>query len=255
MKVIILVLALLFPSGANAAELDQSYAPPSFPDAYSFLTRQVSSTSWELQTFTAGLSGQLVEVDLPIWQEPIYDTGLTIDFFTFNGSRLVSLLGTLTLPNTSVPIGEDAFPPPGTNPFSINLSTASLDINVAAGQRYAVAASATALFPEGLGGNGINWLGSDPNGGVDNYPGGSEFFTFTNGNSIGPGSTLSSFGPDADLGFRTFVAAAIPEPTSLTLLIAALLGFGAYRRCVTTRRRNVSTVQSSQTAPSRSATP
>src|SRR5262249_23956299 len=118
---------------------------------------------------------------------------------------------------------------------------------------YAIAASATALFPEGLGENGIDWLGSDPNGGVDNYPGGAEVFTFTNGNSIGSKSALFSFGPDADLGFRTFVAAAVPEPTSLTLLMAGLLGFGAYRRCVTTRRRNVSTAQLPLGASSRSA--
>jgi hypothetical protein len=229
MKLIALGLMLLLPSMASAAVLDQSFAPPSFPDGYSFLTRQVAFTSWELQTFTAGLTGQLVEVDLPIWQEPVYNTGLTVDIFTFNGTQLGSLLGTLTLPNTSVPIGADAFPPPGANPFAINLDTTSLDINVTAGQSYAIAASATALFPAGLGGNGINWLGSDPNGGVDNYPGGREFFTFTDGNSIGSGSMLSSFGPDADLGFRTFVAA-VPEPASLTILIGTLLGLSlAYR--------------------------
>jgi hypothetical protein len=169
-------LTLLLPGIASAAVLDQSYAPPSFADGYSFLNRQGSIPDWEIQTFTAGLTGRLTEVDLPIWQDPAYNTGLTVDVFTFNGSQLGGLLGTLTLP--SVPDGQGggvAFPTPGADPFAINLDIASLGINVVAGQGYAIAASATALYPAGVGGNGILWLGSDPNGGVDNYPGGGEF--------------------------------------------------------------------------------
>jgi hypothetical protein len=186
-----------------------------------------SIPDWEIQTFTAGRTGRLTEVHLPIWQDPAYNTGLTVDVFTFNGSQLGGLLGTLTL--LSVPNGQGggiADPPPGTNPFGINLDIASLGINVVVGQRYAIAASATALYPAGVGGNGIVWLGSDPNGAVDNYPGGGEFFTFTD--AIGPSAVLSSFGADADLGFRTFVG--VPKPTNLTILLVSMLGVRLVRR-------------------------
>jgi hypothetical protein len=228
---LLLGLGSWWPSAADAsAVLDQSYAPASFPDGYSFLSREGSVPDWEIQTFTAGLTGQLAELDLPIWQDPAYDTGLTVDIFTFNGTQLGSLLGTLAIPSSSVPDGQGggvAFPPSGTNPFAMILNTSSLGMNVTSGQSYAIAASATVLYPAGSAGNGIVWLGSAPTG-TDNYPGGGEFFTFTN--SIGSGSTLSGFGPDADLGFRTFVSP-VAEPASVTVLAIGVLGLRlAHRR-------------------------
>jgi hypothetical protein len=200
-----------------ATQIDQFYAPSSFYCGYSFLSRQGSIRDWSGQTFTAGLTGQLTQIDLPIWQDPAYNTGLTLDIFSFNGTSLGTLLGSVTIPSTSVPDGQpngDAFPPQGSNPFALSVALSGLGINVTSGNMYAIAASATALYPAGEGGNGILWLGSDVQG-PDNYTSGNEFFTYSD--SIDSTSDLAHFSATADLGFKTYVAP-VPEPSSLTLL-------------------------------------
>lgn len=185
--------------------LDQSYATTSFSTGYSFLSRQGSPTSWAGETFTAGITGVLGSIDLPIWRDPGYATGLTLQVFAFNGNNLGALLGSVTLASSLVPTGEgngSAFPPHGADPFALHVDLSLLGISLVAGQTYALAASATALYPSDLDGNGIIWYGS-PGVGVDHYAGGHEFFAYSA--SLGAGTVLSDFGAAADLGFRTYV--------------------------------------------------
>jgi hypothetical protein len=216
------------PVAAGAATLDQSYAPASFPSGYSFLTAQGSTTNWQGETFTAGLSGLLSQLVLPVWQDPAYATGVKLDVFSYSGTSLGTLLGTITVPSSAVPDGQGggaAWPPPSTPPFAFSVNLASLGIDLAAGSQYAIAASATVPYPAGKGGNGIVWLGSNP-AGPDNYTGGHEFFAAAN--TLSSSTHLATVGPTVDLGFQEFVIpTAVPEPSVAWMLVGGLAVIGA----------------------------
>ncbi|MBC7883348.1 MAG: hypothetical protein H7Y37_18815 [Anaerolineae bacterium] len=205
-----------------AGVVDQSFIPPSPYTSYVFATSTNSAgVNWIGQTFTTGLTGQLNQLDLAIWKDPAYDTGLVLDIFILNGTSLGSLLGTLTLPSSAVPngIGSFAIPPTG-NVLALSVDLTSLGINVVAGQGYAIATAATTIyqipFTIPLSGAGLIWLGSSPTS-IDNYTGGQQF------SSVNTPSTGFTFGPGVDLGFRTYVIPeAVPEPSQ----ICGLIGFG-----------------------------
>lgn len=190
-------------STSNAAGVLDQANQSSFNFGFSFLTREGQPIIWMGQTITAGITGQLTQVDLPIWRAPDYDSGIYLE--VLNSS--LSVLGSVTVASSLIPTGGPlhAFPPPGTEQFSVSIDLSGLGINVVAGQSFAIAARSTALFPAGIGGNGILWLGSDGNP----YSGGHQFGT--SGTAVTDTSQSAFSG--ADLVFRTYVLA---TPTDTT---------------------------------------
>ena len=179
-------------SNSNAAGvLDQANQASSFNFGFTFFTREGDPIHWEGQTITAGITGQLTRVDLPIWRQPDFDSGIHVEVLDSS----LTVLGSVTVASSLIPMGNSAaFPPSGADPFSVSIDLSGLGINVAAGQSFVIAARSTALFPAGVGGNGIIWLGL----GGNPYGGGQEFLQF------GTAVTDTSLGFEgADLGFRT----------------------------------------------------
>jgi hypothetical protein len=216
------VIAALASVGAHPATLDQGFVPSTTTtiNGYVCPSRVNAVPCWLAQSFTAGVTGELSSLDLAIWKEPTFITGVTVMVFTLNGNALGQALGGTNIPSSSVPNGNgQAFPPIGANPFALSVNLAGLGINVSAGATYVVATTNDVPYPSSAG-NGILWLGSDPFSSVDIYTRGSGFVAFTG--SLIPGTPLFNINTmPTDLGFRTYVTP-IPEPASAFLLSLGL---------------------------------
>jgi hypothetical protein len=222
--------------------LDQANQASFFNNGFSFFTREGNSIRWAGQTITAGITGQLTQVDLPIWRQPDFDSGIHLQIL--NSS--LSVLGSVTVPSSSIRTGDGAFPPPGADPFSVSIDLSGLGINVVAGQSFVIAARSTALFPAGIGGNGMNWLGL----GGDPYGGGHQFVQFAT--TI----TDTSFGSaGADLGFRTYVLANPIDTTPPVLNLPASFAVDATNPAGATVNYTVTATDDSGVAPSVSCFP
>jgi hypothetical protein len=136
----------------------------------------------------------------------------------FNG-LLGPLLGTITLPSSSIPLAPNALPPVGAaSAFSLSIDLTSLDVFVAAGQLYAIAETPTAVSSPAIIMNGMSWVSSVAAGTTDNYTQGYAFRVFSD--TFGSGTRISgSLSPNLDLGFRTYVSP-IPEPDAIALMLA-----------------------------------
>lgn len=170
----------LISAGAKAGTLDQSQegandvAPPIFG-----LVRQA-------QTFTAGITGGLDQVDLFLQAHQAHSfdpTGLLVEIRTVAGNvPSAVVLGSATIPASDVP-------PSGFPAFVDALFTTP--VAVVAGTQYAIVASATDGFPKET-----SWIRTNGNP----YAGGSPFFK----NGGDPWTAHSS----GDFKFRTYVAPA-----------------------------------------------
>jgi len=187
--VVVFVLCLLAPGSALAGTLDQQQTTATGPDAEVY-----SNEAWA-QTFTAGLSGGLDQVDLNLAQQiagnPAPTTPLTVEIQNVSGGVPGgTVLGTQSIAPATPPVY------PANGFVSVNFAPA---VPVVAGTQYAIVVSTTA----GSSGE-YGWYGA----GGDTYTGGDPFFQQPpNTGPWDPPSTL-------DLAFRTYVAtSAPPAPT------------------------------------------
>lgn len=160
----------------------------------------VTSLQWEAQTFTAGVSGQLDEVDL-LLQRAGFPGSLSIQIRTVSaGSPTSTVLATATVPETKVSC------------CSFDWISVPLDLPVAsaAGAQYAIVLGASAA------------PGCDTSGNCDNYFWGSAltnpYSTGTQVVSVDSGASWPYVVPDNDFAFKTYVT---PVPTLIEQCLRA----------------------------------
>ena len=158
-----------------------------------------------IQTFTVGLTGSLTSVALPLTNLRVASV-VTLAIYQISGGLPISRpLGTASLEALSLP-DDPSFPFTKTPLASFHYNSQA--ISVVAGEQMAMLLSAPA--PTFLD-CGASYYGNK------GYAGGNLFYDI--------GSGPISFFPYS-MFFQTYVdTAAVPEPVSLTLLGAPLLGF------------------------------
>jgi hypothetical protein len=188
--------ALLALSGSQASGdvLDQSVSGPT-TSYYSDINKGVTPVLME--TFTAGISGTLSRVNLPVYEDllyngstPIglYNSGITVSILDAN----FNVLGTVSVPST------DISPISAINPasvFDLSVDVSGLGIQVTAGQQYAVGVTPTTVVSTTLGGNGLDWVST-----ANTYAGGEPLISYAGGT---PGTFFST---ENDLEFQTYVS-------------------------------------------------
>jgi hypothetical protein len=182
------VACAIAPGAALAGTLDQEQTSATGPDAEVY-----SNQAWA-QTFTAGLSGGLDQVDLNLAQQisgaSAPTTPLTVEIQNVSGGVPGgTVLGTQAIAPSTPPV----YP---TNGFvSVNFSPT---VPVVAGTQYAIVASTTA----GSSGE-YGWYGA----GGDTYTRGDPFFQQP------PGTGSWMMPATLDLSFKTYVVASSSTPT------------------------------------------
>jgi VCBS repeat-containing protein len=175
-------LLALTPAAARAGTLDQQQTSTAGGGA----TIQLSSSL--AQTFTAGLSGTLDQVDLALRRSSGAVGPLTVEIRNVaGGAPGADVLASASLPAASVPTAETAFV---AVPFAAPAT-------VAAGTQYAIVAYAGGAFQDFY-----SW----GRAGADLYAGGSAF--------VGSGSPPATWRavPGDDLAFKTYVVVATNAP-------------------------------------------
>jgi hypothetical protein len=176
-----LCLLALVPAAARAGTLDQSQ-----PDTNA--SAEIGGTHWWAQTFTAGISGQLDQVDLLLRRGG--DPGdLTVEVRTVSGGVPSStVLASETVAPASVPTGAPGW-------VSVALSPLAPS---SAGTQYAIVLSAPSADP--FSGNLYFWSAK----GGDPYFAGQALLSADGGATWG--------GQPGDLAFKTYVAAVNAPP-------------------------------------------
>jgi hypothetical protein len=186
----------LAPGGALAGTLDQQQTSS---EGAGF---QIHSGQSVAQTFTAGLSGEIDQVDLDLEKSGAPTAPLTVEIRSVSGGVPDStVLGTATVPASAVTLFPPAFVP----------VSFAVPAPVTAGTQYAIVAYAATAQSDRY-----EWsLGATP----DPYPAGAAFFIA----SSPPTGTWTSGDPE-DLTFKTYVApvTTTPVPTPTGRRAAAL---------------------------------
>ena len=212
------VVVLLSPMAANAIPiLDQSSVIDINWASTSFCTATVESSAfgaceWQQQV-TAGVTGQLVGLELALWGIGEFDISLFSSGTTFNTSTAdVSTTFSISSYWTTEPVAY------------LNLS--DLGFFVTAGESFLF--EFTALSGQlALNGHSESYLGYDPYaGGTLGLRRGTTIWTdYYSFKDSGSGLTRS------DLEFQTFVdPTTLPEPGTLALFAIGLAGMGLARR-------------------------
>jgi hypothetical protein len=187
-----------------------------------------------LESFTAGITGTLDRVALPVYEDVIsprpgsyawYNSSVTV---TILNSRL-GVLGVTTIPATSIP-----------NTSSTAARQDALDVNavfrlsVTKGSLYYLAVQANRIVPANYSGNGLSWFAT-----IADYPRGGPYGSYG-------GSLFPFFYNSYDLEFRTYVmppTAAVetfdaptrglvaPEPSTWAMMLVGFAGlaYAGYR--------------------------
>ena len=176
-----------------------------------------------LQSFTAGITGTLDKVTLPVYEDVIitpdnkdewYKNNLTV---TILNSKL-AVLGSTVIPAALIP-----------TIFNSNAMQNALDVNsvfrlsVTRGSLYYIAVQANKVVPTDYAGNGLSWFAT-----VADYPKGDPYGSYN-------GSLFPFFNRNYDLEFRTYVtptrALVVPEPSTWAMMLVGLagLGYAGYR--------------------------
>ncbi|HEY1238474.1 MAG TPA: choice-of-anchor R domain-containing protein [Solirubrobacterales bacterium] len=179
--------------GALAGTLDQQQTVSSSV----FFTDADSSSA---QTFTAGLSGGLDQVDLYLDRQGVPNAPLSVEIRDAPGGPGSAILAGQSVPVSSVPAGDPGF-------LSIRFAAPA---PVAAGTQYAIVAH---RLSAPMTATTYDWWGSNANP----YAGGAEFFT------PGPPSGPWTAFPGHDAAFKTYVVPnVVPAPGPTGQRAAAL---------------------------------
>ena len=180
---VVAVAALIPAAGASAGTLDQQSTLLTFGGL------EVDSSNSKAQTFTAGLTGQLDQVDLALSGLSL-TTPLTVEIR--DGSATAP--GATVLASASVPAsavtGSASFVP----------ATFTSPASVTAGTQYAIVAHNDSV--------GYFWHAGGPV--TDSPYVGGKFY----GSPVGPPAmgTWTEGNPQADFGFKTYVVPPTPQP-------------------------------------------
>jgi len=178
--------ALLFATSASAGTLDQQQTSS---NSNVFLLTDQSVA----QTFTAGISGGLDQVDLLLSQSGTPPASVTVEIRNASaGNPGTVVLATVTLPTSAI----------GTNPGFVPV-TFTAPAPVVAGTQYTIVA-----YSPGTVSDRVEWNYQNEE---NPYSPGAMFFT---SDPIPPdGTWIVSPAGDDDAGFKTYVATASPSAT------------------------------------------
>jgi hypothetical protein len=217
-----------------------------------------------LQSFTAGITGILDKVALPIYEDVIvppdnkdewYNSSVTVTILNRRLGKL-AVLGSTVIPAASIP-----------TTLSYDAKQNALDVNpvfrlsVTRGGLYYIAVQANKIVPTDYAGNGLSWFGT-----VADYPKGGPYGSYN-------GSLFPFFYNNYDLEFRTYVvptresiqtffaptrASDVPEPSTWALMLVgfaglAYAGYRASRKSASAESTTFASSAAFQAAPRRSA--
>ncbi len=210
------------PGAARADLLDQSVVVNNYQGDLT-----IYSDRSYAQTFTVGLAGELSRVGFQVYRTTGATGDLTLQILSTDGGT-PSPNSTPPLFETIVPIGDlpTIDDPNSAVPITL-VDVSSANIAVTPGQVLAIALRS----PNGSGSPPWTlWRMT-----ADSYAGGSSFTQTINSTTWGPSTIL---GPGQDGGFQAYVNA-VPEPSSLALVLIGGLGWAGRRPLGRLVRRRV----------------
>lgn len=218
-RIIACALLLAVPSvrAAVGEVIDQSNPHIFSAGAIGFGSATLYNSNRLVQTFTAGINGQLTRVDLQLMQSGTLPTN-TINqditllvFMPLNGSSPVSgnPLATATISHFDIP-GNSAV----LNGAVVSVSLDTSPVPMIAGQTYSLELVTDQVWDSRPRGWHFGWLLTG-----NSYSGGTEWLNSGNTDFVSQ---------TTDLSFQTFVVP-VPEPSSLVMI--GLGGAGLFLRC------------------------
>jgi len=216
LNALVLLLAMLIaPVVTGASILDQSFIPSTSAAYEGNIYRSFDGLFYadHAQTFTVGITGQLTNIEILVWEWTSQITDLFVDIRpTINGVPILddsAILGEVAIPASEI----SGFP----HTF-ITVDYSSQNIQVAAGDELAIVLR---MDPSGQGGD-YSWRGETG----DLYASGVAYTRTDTTDWFAP----MSGGLTVDYGFKTFVNP-IPIPPALWLFGSGLIGLlGVARR-------------------------
>jgi hypothetical protein len=178
-----------------------------------------------LQSFTAGITGTLDRIALPVYEDVIIPSAYNKDVW-YNSDATVTVLNSRSAVLGRALISAASIP----NTSSREAEQDTLDVNalfklsVTKGSLYFIAVQANRIVPADYAGNGLSWFGT-----VADYPKGGPYGSYH-------GNLFPFFFDSYDLEFRTYVTPtrglAVPEPSTWVMMLLGFAGLAlaGYRR-------------------------